>query len=324
MSQRASKSQKLMTSDSPTFAQTSSEEQGYLASKKNDDGSTNPEGLASADDVDSDITKIGLLEFLDFDPRPTLVFDIESVLKEDFRPLFANSSFRSNIQPTTDSQDAPSPTYFGSEAVAAGFSSLVKAFTQEQATEEPSNHAIIYNGFIWSGFPVRQRWVLVCGSKADAALSDTSTEHPHGYGHARSYSTSFSDRTTIAPYQPSQATYSRSGEPQDNMINTKDILDKPTPDWTAENPIGYMSEHILFAREVDWSLTPLGHMSTWTPEFRQLVNMLMANRHPAAIFWGEELTVLYNQTYGDTVAGLKHPYLMGTGFRGPFAEIWNE
>jgi hypothetical protein len=49
----------------------------------------------------------------------------------------------------------------------------------------------------------------------------------------------------------------------------------------------------------------------------------MANPHPAALFWGEELTVIYNKAYADQVAGEKHPRLMGTGFRGPFAELWD-
>ena len=49
----------------------------------------------------------------------------------------------------------------------------------------------------------------------------------------------------------------------------------------------------------------------------------MSNPHPAALFWGEELTVMYNKAYADGVAGNKHPQLMGTGFHGPFAELWD-
>jgi hypothetical protein len=49
----------------------------------------------------------------------------------------------------------------------------------------------------------------------------------------------------------------------------------------------------------------------------------MANPHPAALFWGNELTVIYNKAYADGVAGHKHPALMGTGFQGPFKELWD-
>ncbi|KAF2744522.1 hypothetical protein M011DRAFT_479824 [Sporormia fimetaria CBS 119925] len=94
------------------------------------------------------------------------------------------------------------------------------------------------------------------------------------------------------------------------------------PDWTADHPAGLMSEHMQFARSVDWGSTPLGRLSSWTREFREIANLVMRNPHPAALFWGEELTMLYNEAYAKEVAGNKHPDLMGTGFSGPFSEIW--
>ncbi|KAF2447736.1 aerobic respiration control sensor protein arcB [Karstenula rhodostoma CBS 690.94] len=95
------------------------------------------------------------------------------------------------------------------------------------------------------------------------------------------------------------------------------------PDWTAAKPQGVLTEHMMFARNVDWITTPLGSMDTWSVEFREVANLLMKNPHPAALFWGEELTVLYNEAYKNEVAGNKHPDLMGTGFSGPFSEIWD-
>lgn len=92
------------------------------------------------------------------------------------------------------------------------------------------------------------------------------------------------------------------------------------PDWTAKNPSGLMSDHVRFARTVDWAATPLGDMTNWAPEFREVANLLMKNPHPAALFWGEELTMLYNEAYAKEVAGNKHPELMGTG-TGPQSSI---
>src|ERR1700712_1071026 len=80
---------------------------------------------------------------------------------------------------------------------------------------------------------------------------------------------------------------------------------------------------MLFAREINWAATPLGSMETWSPEFRQVANLCMGNSHPIALFWGSELTMLYNKAYAVEVAGNKHPSLMGTGFQGPFSEIWD-
>jgi hypothetical protein len=68
-----------------------------------------------------------------------------------------------------------------------------------------------------------------------------------------------------------------------------------------------MSEHVAFARTVDWASTPLGPMDKWSVQFREIVNLLMRNPHPASLFWGEELTMLYNEAYRIEVVGNKHP-----------------
>jgi len=99
--------------------------------------------------------------------------------------------------------------------------------------------------------------------------------------------------------------------------------DKAVADWTAEVTTGYLTPHMSFARNYDWGSTPLGPMREWSAEFRQVANLVMNNPHPASIFWGPDLNMLYNEAYAMEVAGNKHPGLMGTGFSGPFAEIWD-
>jgi hypothetical protein len=91
----------------------------------------------------------------------------------------------------------------------------------------------------------------------------------------------------------------------------------------VDKPNSVLSEHQTFARSINWDSTPLGSMNKWTPEFRQVANLVMSNPHPAALFWGSDLTMLYNEAYADEVAGNKHPSLMETGFSGPFSEIWD-
>jgi hypothetical protein len=90
--------------------------------------------------------------------------------------------------------------------------------------------------------------------------------------------------------------------------------DNALPDWTVPRLKGTPSEHIAFVRSVNWSNTPLGPMKSWSSQFREVVNLVMRNPHPCALFWGEELTMIYNESYMKEVAGNKHPELMGTGF----------
>lgn len=59
--------------------------------------------------------------------------------------------------------------------------------------------------------------------------------------------------------------------------------EKACTDWTAAEPKGVLTEHMKFARSVNWDVTPLGPMSTWSREFRQIVNLAMCNPHPVSV-----------------------------------------
>ncbi|KAJ4425107.1 hypothetical protein N0V82_000162 [Gnomoniopsis sp. IMI 355080] len=105
-------------------------------------------------------------------------------------------------------------------------------------------------------------------------------------------------------------------------INLHSLSERNTLDWTAPEPQGRLSTHLEYVRTIDWSATSLGPMDQWSPEFRQIANLVMTYPHPAALFWGCKLTVIYNEAYAADVAGNKHPTLMGTDFADFFAEIW--
>lgn len=106
-------------------------------------------------------------------------------------------------------------------------------------------------------------------------------------------------------------------------INLDTLPKRATIDWTVPKPEGLLSSHLQYVRNVDWSHTSLGPMDQWSSEFRQIANLVMTNPHPAALFWGSKLTVIYNEAYANEVAGNKHPSLMGTDFADFFAEIWD-
>jgi PAS domain S-box-containing protein len=219
--------------------------------------------------------------------------------------------------------------------------------------------SFLYRDMLWTGSTVRRRWRLISGNllwSSTGPLQDlsagTPTEVSTG-GLRASQPTEKSGRSqemsrgppltrteteTTSPVsskqnQPSTISqYSKiSGGNSDDTgesSQSKTSLnlmspEKAVPDWTAIKPIGMLSPHLVFARKVNWESTPLGPMEKWSPEFRQIANLCMNNPHPAALFWGSELTMLYNEAYASEVAGKKHPSLMGTGFSGPFAELWD-
>src|SRR5215467_7808866 len=71
--------------------------------------------------------------------------------------------------------------------------------------------------------------------------------------------------------------------------------------------------------EKDWSQTPLGPVSSWSPTLKMLVPFLLANRFPLLIWWGPQLCQLYNDAYRP-ILGTKHPKSLGQ----PGSECWSE
>lgn len=132
----------------------------------------------------------------------------------------------------------------------------------------------------------------------------------------------------VAPNPEASSVAERSkGSSKETAGTTGSIVlskpDKAVADWTVPNPEGILSPHIQVARNIDWASTPLGSMESWSPEFRQIVNLCMNSPNPASVLWGDELTMIYNAGYATEIAGNKHPSMMGTGLSGPWAEIWD-
>jgi PAS domain S-box-containing protein len=80
---------------------------------------------------------------------------------------------------------------------------------------------------------------------------------------------------------------------------------------------GEMGERI---RAFDWSKTPLGPRSFWSPSLRMMVRFLLANRFPLLLWWGPQFIQIYNDPYRP-VLGAKHPE---SGLGRPVSECWSE
>ncbi|KAL1610220.1 hypothetical protein SLS60_001885 [Paraconiothyrium brasiliense] len=77
-------------------------------------------------------------------------------------------------------------------------------------------------------------------------------------------------------------------------------------DYTRDSPCPNMSDHVLYFRSIDWSNTPLGPMSSWSPQLRCIVNMILNDHHHAVMFWGDEAIMIYNEAYVELI-GVMHP-----------------
>ncbi|HZS45786.1 MAG TPA: GAF domain-containing protein [Blastocatellia bacterium] len=73
----------------------------------------------------------------------------------------------------------------------------------------------------------------------------------------------------------------------------------------------------------EWSKTPLGPISSWSPSLKMMVRFLLANRFPLLLWWGPQFIQIYNDAY-IPILGTKHPHPgLGRPVSVCWSEIWN-
>jgi hypothetical protein len=249
----------------------------------------------------------------------------------------------------------------GGTATYSDFWNWTKRMNRHNETRDILPGPLRYHGLLWTGFTLRQRWRIISGNalfemsnvatdnsqSSPSTKSKTDRSPAKELGSAAMIPTNDVLPTRIQQSKPASEKLSKNtgthtfGSGSSVTLSTPD---NAVPDWTIPNPRGILTEYLKFARKVDWASTPLGPMEEWSVQFRELANLVMVsecyvtsicqvctdsmcatqrNPYPTALFWGEELTTLYNETYGREIAGTRHPGLMGTGFSGPFKELWD-
>ena len=288
MSTRARKSQRLSqhdTSDTTSKHARSLSEKPEYQQRTTEDVAGGGEQL---DHADQEFLDLGIGTFLDADPRPTFVLDVNANLNDTLEPVFLNKVLQWDAPllkslPLRTKPNSPGPP---SKVLSTSFKLWVKDLSR--LGDAPLSCS--YSGITWTGFIVSRNWIVISGECADLPSpanlpvpGGSPVTTPDGQPRLRRALTSSDEDLLLKGPVPMEAAFVTPG----------------TPDWTVKNPEGELSQHVIFARSVDWSATPLGDMSTWSREFRQIACLLMANPHPAALFWGDELTVIYNKAYAD-------------------------
>lgn len=321
---------------------------------------TNALEAAAMQDLDS----LSLKEILDEDSRPTFIIDLDPDFTNGIptiQPVFCNAALKLHSrlldsvveQPSEECQDHGSTA-----ATYNDFYNWATGVSKFNNSKDIFPLTLLYQGLLWTGSTVRQRWRIISGNALYRAsdipkngLSDIVPTRPEitkrvsEAAKARKAATptrpvviTAANSTAMPPADSARSLFPQPKSESDTMTNslskntgkssgsssavTISSPDDVVPDHTVAKPKGLLTEHARFIRNIDWASTPLGGMETWSTSLREIVNLVIRNPFPCAMFWGEELTVIYNEAYKTEVAGNKHPELMGTGFSGPFSEVW--
>ncbi|KAF1918477.1 aerobic respiration control sensor protein arcB [Ampelomyces quisqualis] len=304
------------------------------------------------DEAFQELDRLSLKEILDQDPRPTFIIDLDPdfPVGNTVQPIFCNAALRlhdrllDNVTGATDEKAASegpgrTTTYHDFQRWATGVS-------RHNDSSDVFPLTLHYHALLWTGFTVRRRWRVISGNALfqpsdipkGSLDSEPSSQFQSAGKDARSsdsakdpFTSATTPKTDLLPAvvrrSKSTSLSLSKGTSKDTSGTEASIAlstpDNAVPDWTIPKIVGALSEHIAFARQVDWANTPLGAMDKWSVQLREIVNLVMRNPHPCALFWGEDLTMIYNEAYKIEIAGNKHPELMGTGFSGPFSELWD-
>ena len=75
-------------------------------------------------------------------------------------------------------------------------------------------------------------------------------------------------------------------------------------------------------RAFDWTSTPLGSVEHWPQSLRSALSICLNSNFPIAIYWGNDLVLLYNDEWSP-IPGDKHPWALGRPAREAWPEIWH-
>jgi signal transduction histidine kinase/CheY-like chemotaxis protein/PAS domain-containing protein len=82
---------------------------------------------------------------------------------------------------------------------------------------------------------------------------------------------------------------------------------------------GKMGELI---RTHDWESTELGLPATWPQSLRSALSICLHSSVPTAIYWGEDLCLLYNDAWA-SIPGDRHPHVLGRPAHAVWSDIWD-
>ena len=76
-------------------------------------------------------------------------------------------------------------------------------------------------------------------------------------------------------------------------------------------------------RAFDWSTTALGPVDAWPLSLRTIVRVILDSPTPMFLWWGDELTQIYNDAYRPSLgASGRHPQALGMRGRECWTDIW--
>ena len=224
--------------------------------------------MRSATDLPA-LGKIGMIELLECDSRPTFILDLERTqdpYDEHLHTDFSNASLQRLPRILDSAQLRRGLPAENSEL--EQYSQFKEWATSSSTTDHIADgytNSFEYQDLLWTTVTLRKRWRIISGSAI--GLKDTAAgcfPSPPAGPQKRYDGTSIGSKDILAQKE--------SGKLQAGMRLT----------WVDDLPI---SKHVQFFKSRDWSATPLGPLETWSICLRQMTYFLMSDSRASCMFW---------------------------------------
>jgi hypothetical protein len=232
-----------------------------------DDYSSHHGAGGNSDDSGDEEDDAGVLaptrmeEFLDLDPRPTFIVDKTANFNNGLEPAFSNTALKSNPQLTKALaiKTSLNPSSGSPKVSSAEFRAWLNEVSQLQDIEASIGPSFPFWGFSWTAFVIRKRWMVVSGAQ-NGDMKGVSNPLPLRSASPTSLAGQAIERQRKKSSPPGFQDSKISVASPDPFVQNS-LYSFSTPDWTIPQPESDLSSHIIFARSIDWSATPLGDMS---------------------------------------------------------------
>lgn len=240
---------------------------------------------------------LAIVDLLEADPRPTFIVGLplsppsstpglhNQTLRIAYAnpPLRADNSLYDRLIGTEQQQDVPFWTWVGG-GDAHRFPDLGR----------DSGSSFTYLNKCWTRSIILNKWAVV------GANNQPSSEDDRRQVRQRP--------TTSGPLPTTVIDPADSRRP--SADSTQDWV---LPDFTREH-----EPYVDIVNGFDWTSTPLGPMTSWPLLLKQSFNQILADSRPLAIYWGNELSTLYNEAFSRKLCGSRYPGLLGK----PVDYVW--
>ncbi|EON60987.1 hypothetical protein W97_00197 [Coniosporium apollinis CBS 100218] len=277
------------------------------------------------------LDNFGLIEVLELDSKPTLIFDLTASNSAGvLQPAYCNPALLASgdlLETVTGKKDITVPGAYSLRS----YSRFRKWILEKQLDSiEGATESFSYSGMLWVETLFRERWKIISGIRngqiletADGCESPV-PEQLHIDKH-RTSGAGVKDQTTR--YEPAAVTHAAPTSASRLLAAASGMTSVSYPfpmggfDMTAENPPPDLPPFYHLIREFDWAATPVGDMRNWSSQLRVMCNIIMRDPNPAVMFWTDQCIMIYNEAYVP-VLGDMHPGCLGTPADVALGEIW--